>query len=700
MKKYGRSLFKYAVFFGMFAALYRAKSILSLEPASIGLFSALVYSGQNILVLSPLYFLAAFLTYGFSPFALAAALPPLVFYPLYYIYYKLKRKPSLLSVCLCSLVCRLPSAFLALGCTAAFPDGTTVFLSGGADVFSIIGNAVFSADNAANLVKTALSLILSVLFSYAFAPLASAILKRGAKNPKTDFTADERAALGLLAAIFFLGIYGADIIGARVLFYASALFFIAAAGRLFNGSGAFFISSAAGIGAAFFDADLTPLAYLTIAAAVACAVRPLSARLSGLAAGLSIPILSVVLSGFSAFNFAAGLGALAGAAAAFALSKKLSAIFSANSPETEKNRPADRDFVNDSRLAASRKMEGLRRAFSEMTSLILKLSEGAAADDKRIIMAAQFGGVADIFKKLSEEASVNLSLNAGAERRVADALAAENIACLGVAVYGSDSDVRVSVIVPKRDINRPTLVPAVERALRRGLSAVRADTPYKDAAAIEFKAANRFEVVYGEAHRPFGRISGDVKSAFKAGGEKFIAALADGMGHGESARRIGENAISLIENFYLAGFTDETVLYLVNHALCGVNGGAFTALDICVIDLAKGSADFIKMGAHDGYIRRKNSTEIIKSRSLPMGAVEGARPVSDQKFLMPDDLAVIVSDGVGGAFADDGLRLLIASSKTKNPQDLADLIMREALKNDPRDDMSVLVIRIYEKRAV
>jgi serine phosphatase RsbU (regulator of sigma subunit) len=72
------------------------------------------------------------------------------------------------------------------------------------------------------------------------------------------------------------------------------------------------------------------------------------------------------------------------------------------------------------------------------------------------------------------------------------------------------------------------------------------------------------------------------------------------MGHGGAAGILGENAIGLVENFYRAGFTDDALLYLVNRVLCGVNDGAFATLDMCVVDLKKGAAGFIKMGAHDG----------------------------------------------------------------------------------------------------
>ncbi|MDR3293666.1 MAG: SpoIIE family protein phosphatase, partial [Clostridiales bacterium] len=229
------------------------------------------------------------------------------------------------------------------------------------------------------------------------------------------------------------------------------------------------------------------------------------------------------------------------------------------------------------------------------------------------------------------------------------------------------------------------------------LSPPRAEYQKDGSVSIEYRAANRFDVVFGEAHRPKDGISGDVKAALKLGGDKFIAVLSDGMGHGARANSSGENAIALVESFYRAGFTDEIVIPFVNRALCAVSGGVFATLDMCVVDLIDGSVSFVKMGSDDSYIRRKNRVETIENTALPLGASDDASPSVLNKRLDADDFVVLVSDGIANAFNEGGLKDLISQINTKNPQAFADELLKCALYNGVRDDLSVIALRLYRK---
>jgi hypothetical protein len=668
MKKINvKSLIKYPIFWLFFVVLFRAKSGLDYEPASVALLSALVFSGQNIVVLAPLYIAAAAISDISFEVLLTAALPAAVFIPLYYICYKMRKKPSISAVCISALVCRLPVLFFSLGDPSA-------------------------------LIRAGISILLTVFLTCAFCVLSRAVFIRGARFSKNDLSTDEKAALCILFAAFFLGLYGIELFGSKAVFYAASAFSISLAltlgGKSYGSRSAFYAASVAGIGAAFSDASLTPLSYLVVFAAVGAAARPASVYLSTFGIACSFFVLTGAAVGFSDFNIIENSAVLFGAAAAVLIPKKLAAKLSSAVFGSVKKDLSERCIVNNSRLASSRKMAGLYRAFADMTSLILRMTDGG--DENKILMAAEFGGVAEIFKKLSDESS-GVSFDSDFERKISEALAAANIPCLDSIVYGKDDDVDALVVVRERDAGDPSLFKAVENAVGRRLTVASADIPYRGAAAIEFRAANRFEVVYGEAYRACAGVSGDAKSALKVGGDKFIAALSDGMGHGGAAGILSENAIDLVENFYRAGFTDDALLYLVNRVLCGVNDGAFATLDMCVIDLKKGTANFIKMGAHDGYIRRKGGAEVVESASLPLGAADEIRPVIESRNVLPDDIIVTVSDGVGEAFGEGELKALVASSKTKNPQILADFIMSKAIENGVRDDLSVLVLRIFEK---
>ena len=68
-------------------------------------------------------------------------------------------------------------------------------------------------------------------------------------------------------------------------------------------------------------------------------------------------------------------------------------------------------------------------------------------------------------------------------------------------------------------------------------------------------------------------------------GDRFLVALSDGMGSGETANNISSVSLSLIESFYKAGMESSLILDTVNKLMAINAEDTFTALDVSVIDL-------------------------------------------------------------------------------------------------------------------
>ena len=179
--------------------------------------------------------------------------------------------------------------------------------------------------------------------------------------------------------------------------------------------------------------------------------------------------------------------------------------------------------------------------------------------------------------------------------------------------------------------------------------------------------------------------------------KSIVFALCDGMGSGTEAEKNSNAAISMIENFYKAGFDNSLILDLVNKLLALKNEENFSSVDMCVVDLRTGGADLIKMGAANGYIKRKNGVERIVSAALPIGILEEARPVVERKVLLPGDIVVLVSDGITDVLGDEGMEEILEYTATSNPQTLADTILGRAVEAGAVDDVSVLCARVYTK---
>ena len=89
----------------------------------------------------------------------------------------------------------------------------------------------------------------------------------------------------------------------------------------------------------------------------------------------------------------------------------------------------------------------------------------------------------------------------------------------------------------------------------------------------------------------------------------------------------------------------------------------------------------------------------IQDKSAPAGMLMTLRAVTYDKDLEAGDLIVMCTDGVLDSKKEDEqwLRKIIQQIQRENPQEIADMILREAIDNDlgrARDDMTVMVIRI------
>ncbi|MCL2586940.1 MAG: SpoIIE family protein phosphatase [Firmicutes bacterium] len=220
-------------------------------------------------------------------------------------------------------------------------------------------------------------------------------------------------------------------------------------------------------------------------------------------------------------------------------------------------------------------------------------------------------------------------------------------------------------------------------------------------AIISMKTAPRFSLVYGVAQvaKGYAQLSGDSYSVLKVNSERILTAISDGMGTGERAKLQSTLSLSLIENFYKAGFPSNVIMNSVNQLLTITGGEVFSALDIAVFNLVVGEVTFIKLGGVEGYIKHERETEMVESGSLPLGVLEDIKPKVSTAMLQHGDYVVLLSDGILEAFAGDrlGLGSYINNLNPKTPQELADEILNEALNRQSRqvgDDSTVLVVKI------
>ncbi len=319
-------------------------------------------------------------------------------------------------------------------------------------------------------------------------------------------------------------------------------------------------------------------------------------------------------------------------------------------------------------------------------------------DDSKLIMSEQVSGIAGMLLELAKDVKSVVSFDSAREERLIDELAYKNVVASEAAVYSDGETLKATLVVREEDADKATVVKAVSRVLGCPM------LPYSKTASagsvsVSFVSAPRYDLIFGECSslKEGSDKSGDTKTIIKLSTDKVLAAICDGMGSGRDAASGSNSAIALVESFYKAGIDDSVVLSLINKLLSVRNEENFQTLDMCVINLRKGYADFIKLGAPESVIRNKDSVEIIKGGALPLGILDTVKPCVTRRIINPGDMIALFSDGVSDNIGAEGVARISEQNPTTNPQALAELIIEDAEYAGKSDDKTVICCRLFYK---
>ncbi|MDR1101405.1 MAG: SpoIIE family protein phosphatase [Clostridiales bacterium] len=241
----------------------------------------------------------------------------------------------------------------------------------------------------------------------------------------------------------------------------------------------------------------------------------------------------------------------------------------------------------------------------------------------------------------------------------------------------------------------------------RGISKLQTEINLAADGVFEHEAATpvtRFDVNLGVCRKSAkpGEQCGDNYSFTKTSNDnKAVLTLSDGMGTGDTASRYSGAAVELMEMFLHAGLSKNSAFGLVNSVLMLGDDETFATIDVAIIDLITGQAEFIKMGANTGYIAQQNGgrTEVktLLSSSLPAGILRVVDAESSTCHVDAGDYVIMMSDGVESpqnAWVKGFLYGTFA--ERTDPQSLAEAIVKNA--PDTRDDMLVVVCEIVKTK--
>lgn len=314
----------------------------------------------------------------------------------------------------------------------------------------------------------------------------------------------------------------------------------------------------------------------------------------------------------------------------------------------------------------------------------------------RTLLSEQINGLSGMIDGFASEIKQAVAFDPEKERELTEALSAVNIIASEAIIYRGSDCKSLVISVREQDEVKPALITNIEKVLGKMIKSDR--TQGKGVVNLTFVDAPRYDLTYGVSAKSKDAISnGDAFSVVKLSTDKVMFAICDGMGSGKDASETSGRAITLVEAFYKAGIDENGVLSLINKLLSARGGENFSALDICVVNLRRGTADFIKLGGVESVILGSGTSDVIEGGALPLGILETIKPKVARKNVTNGDMIVMFSDGITDSIGSDGVIRIGEQSKTNNPERLAESIIEDSEFVGHADDKTVLCIKIFNR---
>ena len=328
--------------------------------------------------------------------------------------------------------------------------------------------------------------------------------------------------------------------------------------------------------------------------------------------------------------------------------------------------------------------------------------------EKSHVFAADYAAIADLLTDALRENNEEFCTDAQTGERIYRYLTDQGIALGSIVVSG----VRAKRICARGvgfGAGRAT-PDALREAMENICGTPLADPVFeisKDSTVMMLCARDRFAVTYdtGVIPAPAERTldptapAGDALCCFAGKHSYFYGILSDGMGSGQQAALSAEICTVFLEKMLYAGNSPEISLRMLNNYLRSHSDApeaeCSVGVDMVRIDLITGTAHFIKSGAVPAFVLRGKQLLKIKAHTPPIGIMHAVQAQIIPFELTPEDIIVMVSDGITGGNEDcPWLISLLSSTPWKDPAVLKETILLHARESGSQDDMSVAVMRI------
>jgi len=246
------------------------------------------------------------------------------------------------------------------------------------------------------------------------------------------------------------------------------------------------------------------------------------------------------------------------------------------------------------------------------------------------------------------------------------------------------------------------LARSAARSLSRTFGRIYAPSEDVGGAELKFLRLPRLRASASAESRPCREDapSGDSHMICPLGDSRIALMLSDGMGSGSAAAQESAQTLRLLSRFLEADVSRRLALETVNELmLARTESDLFATVDLCLLDLAAGYAEFTKLAACRSLLLRRGEVIPVEGGRLPLGILENVQPSIVRMPIEAGDVILVASDGVMDAIAPQTLSDHLQNNTHQAPCLLAQSVIALAEAHQTRrDDMTAIVARISERQ--
>lgn len=321
-------------------------------------------------------------------------------------------------------------------------------------------------------------------------------------------------------------------------------------------------------------------------------------------------------------------------------------------------------------------------------------------DSSKLLISDELKNFSDIFNNFSKTISVTIKQNKRLSAIVKENLLNNLLDAKEVVVLENEDGIEsINVIAPNEQVLKMEMIDALNKTTKIKFELAGIEhTEFSGLSLAVFKPKLKLRLAFSVSSKALSSKNGDNVTIKKLSNTKYFIALADGMGHGEKANRISKMVLSLIQSMFEVGLDETIIISSINKLLIPAGLDNFTTLDAVVVDIEHGECEFIKLGSSVSVLKKSKTSEMIVSKSLPIGIVQNITPTISKKSIQAGDMIFLASDGVVDSFPSVlDYKTFINDAKIYNTKKFLDDIISDAeAMGKHQDDMTIIGVNLLK----